>query len=73
MTIAIVTALRIAGLNPRTLAVGGAVTAVIVGLAAQQTFANVMAGGSPASARRSGSVSASGFRAAGSRAPWRAS
>ena len=45
MTIAIVTALRIAGLNPRTLALGGAVTAVIVGLAAQQTFANVMAGG----------------------------
>jgi small-conductance mechanosensitive channel len=45
MTIAIVAALRIAGLNPRTLALGGAVTAVIVGLAAQQTFANVMAGG----------------------------
>ena len=45
MTIAIVAALRIAGLNPRTLALGGAATVVIVGLAAQQTFANVMAGG----------------------------
>ena len=32
------------GFNPRTLALGGAVTAVVVGLAAQQTFANVMAG-----------------------------
>jgi small conductance mechanosensitive channel len=44
MTLAIVVALRIAGLTPRTLALGGAVTAVVVGLAAQQTFANVMAG-----------------------------
>jgi small-conductance mechanosensitive channel len=44
MTLAGVMALRIAGLNPRTLALGGAVTAVIVGLAAQQTIANVMAG-----------------------------
>jgi small-conductance mechanosensitive channel len=51
MAIAIVAALRIAGLNPRTLALGGAVTAVIVGLAAQQTFANVMAGGVLLSAR----------------------
>jgi len=41
MTIA---ALRIAGLTPRTLALGGAVTAVIAGLAAQQTLANLMAG-----------------------------
>jgi small conductance mechanosensitive channel len=44
MTLAIVLALRIAGLTPRTLALGGAVTVVVVGLAAQQTFANVMAG-----------------------------
>jgi small-conductance mechanosensitive channel len=51
VAIAIVAALRIAGLNPRTLALGGAVTAVIVGLAAQQTFANVMAGGVLLSAR----------------------
>ena len=46
VTIAIVTvvALRIAGLTPRTLAVGGAFTAVVVGLAAQQTLGNLIAG-----------------------------
>jgi small conductance mechanosensitive channel len=37
-------ALRIAGLDPRTLAVGGAFTAVIIGLAAQQTLGNLIAG-----------------------------
>lgn len=37
-------ALRIAGLPPGTLAVGGAFTAVIVGLAAQQTLGNLFAG-----------------------------
>ena len=37
-------ALRIAGLQPQTLAVGGAVTAVILGLAAQQTLGNLIAG-----------------------------
>jgi small-conductance mechanosensitive channel len=42
--IAIIAALRIAGLDPRTLAVGGAFTAVIVGLAAQQTLGNLIAG-----------------------------
>jgi small conductance mechanosensitive channel len=36
--------LWIAGLRPRTLAVGGAFTAVVLGLAAQQTFGNVFAG-----------------------------
>ncbi len=41
---AILTALRFAGLRPETLAVGGAITAVVVGLAAQQTFGNVLAG-----------------------------
>jgi small conductance mechanosensitive channel len=40
----LVVALHVAGFNPKTLALGGAVTAVIVGLAAQQTFANVTAG-----------------------------
>jgi len=35
---------RIAGLEPRALAVSGAFTAVIVGLAAQQTFGNLFAG-----------------------------
>jgi small conductance mechanosensitive channel len=44
MLIACVAALRIVGLKPRTLALGGAASAVIVGLAAQQTLANVMAG-----------------------------
>jgi small-conductance mechanosensitive channel len=46
VTIAVVTvvALRIAGLTPRTLAVGGAFTAVVVGLAAQQTLGNLIAG-----------------------------
>lgn len=37
-------ALRIAGLDPRTLAVGGAITAVVFGLAAQQTLGNLIAG-----------------------------
>ncbi|HXE45206.1 MAG TPA: mechanosensitive ion channel family protein [Conexibacter sp.] len=45
-TVAVVTvvALRIAGLTPRTLAVGGAFTAVVLGLAAQQTLGNLIAG-----------------------------
>jgi small-conductance mechanosensitive channel len=41
---ATVLALRIAGLAPRTLAVGGAVTAVVIGLAAQATIGNLFAG-----------------------------
>jgi small-conductance mechanosensitive channel len=41
---ALLVALRIAGLKPETLAVGGAVTAVIFGLAAQQTIGNLIAG-----------------------------
>ena len=40
----VVLALRIAGLDASTLAVGGAFTAVILGLAAQQTLANMFAG-----------------------------
>jgi small conductance mechanosensitive channel len=39
-----VVALRIAGLDPRAIAVGGAFTAVVVGLAAQQTIGNLIAG-----------------------------
>jgi small-conductance mechanosensitive channel len=39
-----VIALRIAGLTPRTLAVGGAVTAIVIGLAAQSTLGNLFAG-----------------------------
>lgn len=42
--IATLVALRIAGLPARTVAVGGAFTAVIVGLAAQQTLGNFFAG-----------------------------
>ncbi len=41
---ATVLALRVAGLDPRTLAVGGAITAVVLGLAAQQTIGNLIAG-----------------------------
>ena len=44
LAIAALTALRIAGLEPRTLAVGGAITAVVFGLAAQQTLDNLIAG-----------------------------
>ncbi|MEJ7894391.1 MAG: mechanosensitive ion channel family protein [Solirubrobacteraceae bacterium] len=36
--------LSVAGINPRALAVGGAVFAVVFGLAAQQTLGNVIAG-----------------------------
>jgi small-conductance mechanosensitive channel len=42
--VALLYALSIAGVNPQTLAVGGAFTAVILGLAAQQTLGNVIAG-----------------------------
>jgi small-conductance mechanosensitive channel len=41
---AILISLRIAGLTPQTLAVGGAVTAIVLGLAAQSTIGNVFAG-----------------------------
>jgi small-conductance mechanosensitive channel len=44
MLLAVLVALRVAGLDPRTLAVGGAFTAVIIGLAAQQTLGNLIAG-----------------------------
>lgn len=42
--VAFVVAGRIAGVDPRTIAVGGAFTAVVVGLAAQQTLGNLIAG-----------------------------
>jgi small conductance mechanosensitive channel len=44
MGIALVVALSVAGVKYQTLAVGGAFTAVILGLAAQQTLGNVIAG-----------------------------
>jgi small conductance mechanosensitive channel len=40
----VLVSLRLAGLQPRTLALGASFTAVIVGLAAQQTVGNVLAG-----------------------------
>lgn len=42
--LALIVALSLAGVKPGTLALGGAFTAVIVGLAAQQTLGNVIAG-----------------------------
>jgi len=42
--LALLVALRVAGVEARTLALGGAFTAVIIGLAAQQTLGNVIAG-----------------------------
>jgi small-conductance mechanosensitive channel len=44
MLVTLLIALRIAGVRPRDLAVGGAFTAVIFGLAAQQTLGNLFAG-----------------------------
>jgi small-conductance mechanosensitive channel len=44
LALAALSALRIAGFEPRTLAVGGAITAVVFGLAAQQTLGNLIAG-----------------------------
>jgi small conductance mechanosensitive channel len=44
IAITLLLALSKAGLNPQTLAVGGAFTAVVFGLAAQQTLGNVIAG-----------------------------
>lgn len=44
LILSVTIALRLAGLRPQTLAVGGAITAVILGLAAQQTIGNLIAG-----------------------------
>jgi small-conductance mechanosensitive channel len=44
IVIVVVVALRLVGLSASSLAVGGAFTAVVVGLAAQQTIGNVFAG-----------------------------
>jgi small-conductance mechanosensitive channel len=44
IAVTLLVALRIAGLRPQTIAVGGAFTAVVFGLAAQQTLGNVFAG-----------------------------
>lgn len=42
--VVLIAALRLAGIQPKTLLAGGAFTAVVVGLAAQQTFGNLVAG-----------------------------
>jgi small conductance mechanosensitive channel len=44
VVLTLLVALRVAGIEARTLALGGAFTAVIFGLAAQQTLGNVIAG-----------------------------
>ena len=44
LLVAVLVALRMAGLTPQTLAVGGAATAIVLGLAAQTTIGNVFAG-----------------------------
>jgi small conductance mechanosensitive channel len=44
LTVVVVVALRIAGVTMGTLAVGGAFTAIVLGLAAQQTVGNIFAG-----------------------------
>jgi small conductance mechanosensitive channel len=44
VVLALLVALRVAGIEARTLALGGAFTAVIFGLAAQQTLGNLIAG-----------------------------
>jgi small-conductance mechanosensitive channel len=44
IVVAAIGSLRVAGLNPGTLALGGAIGAVVLGLAAQQTLGNVIAG-----------------------------
>jgi len=51
LMLSVLFALRLAGLRPETLAVGGAITAVILGLAAQQTIGNLIAGTMLLSAR----------------------
>jgi small conductance mechanosensitive channel len=44
LLVIVVVALRIVDLDPRAIALGGAVTAVVIGLAAQSTLGNVIAG-----------------------------
>jgi small conductance mechanosensitive channel len=44
LAVSVLLALRIAGLTPQTIAVGGAITAAVFALAAQQTLGNVIAG-----------------------------
>jgi small conductance mechanosensitive channel len=44
LAVAVLFSLHAAGLRPQTLVVGGAITAVVFGLAAQQTLGSLIAG-----------------------------
>jgi small-conductance mechanosensitive channel len=44
LTVVVIVALRLVELDPRAIALGGAVTAVVLGLAAQSTLGNLIAG-----------------------------
>lgn len=44
LVVIVIVALRLVDLDPRTIALGGAVTAVVLGLAAQSTLGNLIAG-----------------------------
>ena len=44
LIVVVIVALRLVNLDPRTIALGGAVTAVVLGLAAQSTIGNLIAG-----------------------------
>ncbi len=44
LVLAVLVALAVAGVKPQTIALGGALTAVVFGLAAQQTLGNLIAG-----------------------------
>ena len=44
LVVAVLVALAVAGVKPQTIALGGALTAVVFGLAAQQTLGNLIAG-----------------------------
>ncbi len=62
MLVVAMLALRVAGLGSQELAVGGALTAVLVGLAAQQMLGNVIAGARGDRALHGASVSGGGAR-----------
>ncbi len=64
VALAVIVALGIIGIEPRTLALGGAFTAVILGLAAQQTLGNMFAGTVLLSAGRFASATACACREA---------
>jgi hypothetical protein len=70
---AVFVALRIAGLDPRALAISGAIAAVVFGLAAQQTLGNLIAGVVLLAVRPFASATACACSRAASRGRWRGS